>query len=134
MAERFRFLPLHNSLSHDRNSGTRSGWYAWLFQRLTGIGLVGYLFLHIGVISTGQWGDKTFDQVLIFLQTPVFVVLDLLLVAVVLYHALNGVRVVLFDLGVGIRQQAALFWLILGLTTAALAVATYFSLPLIFRD
>ncbi len=79
-------------------------------------------------------GRKNLDQVLIFLQTPVFVVLDLLLVAVVLYHALNGVRVVLFDLGVGIRQQAVLFWIILVFTTAVLAVATYFSLPLIFRD
>ena len=127
-------LTLHGGPSHDRRSGSRSGWYAWLFQRLTGIGLVGYLFLHIGVISTGRWGDKTFDQVLVFLQTPPFVVMDLILVAVVLFHALNGVRVILFDLGVGIRQQAALFWSALILTAAASGVATYFSWPLIFRE
>ncbi len=126
-------LTLHGGPSQDRYSGSRSGWYAWLFQRLTGIGLVGYLFLHIGVISTGRWGDKTFDQVLGFLQTPPFVVLDLILVAVVLFHALNGVRVILFDLGVGIKQQAALFWSALILTAAASGVATYFSWPLIFR-
>ncbi len=133
MASPFRALLLHSGLSHDRNSGTRTGWWAWLLQRLSGVALVGYLFLHIAVISTNQAGKETFDDVLIFLQTPVFVALDLLLVATVLFHALNGVRVILFDLGIGIGQQAALFWVNLILTVAVAGVATYFSIPLIFR-
>lgn len=96
--------------------------------------MVGYLFLHIAVISTARAGEDAFDSVLILLQTPFFVVLDLFLIAAVLYHALNGVRVLLFDLGIGLNQQAGLFWVCMVLTTILTGLAGYFSLPLIFRN
>lgn len=124
---------LHSSVQRRRYTQTRIGWWAWLFQRVSGLALVGYLFLHIAVISTALGGADTFDSVLKMLQRPIFVVLDLGLVATVLYHSLNGLRVVLFDVGLGIRQQAALFWACVVVTGATMAVATYFSLPLILR-
>jgi succinate dehydrogenase / fumarate reductase cytochrome b subunit len=102
-----------------------------MLQRVTGLGLVLYLFLHIGVISTAQLGADTFDDVLAVLQTPFFVVLDLLLATAVLYHGLNGVRVILIDLGIGIGRQAELFWACLVLTALTMAVVTFFSFPLI---
>jgi succinate dehydrogenase / fumarate reductase cytochrome b subunit len=37
--------------------------------------------------------------------------MDFLLVIVVIYHAMNGFRVVLFDLGIGIRRQKLVFWI-----------------------
>ena len=134
MALSFKALSLHRGASLDRNAGTRAGWWAWFLQRLTGVALVGYLFLHILVISTVQAGQDAFDSVLIVLQKPFFVVLDLFLIAAVVYHALNGVRVLLFDLGIGLKQQAGLFWVCIVLTTILTLVAGYFSLPLIFRD
>ena len=130
----FKALSLHRGASLDRNAGTRAGWWAWFLQRLTGVALVGYLFLHILVISTVQAGQDAFDSVLIVLQKPFFVVLDLFLIAAVVYHALNGVRVLLFDLGIGLKQQAGLFWVCMVLTTILTLVAGYFSLPLIFRN
>ena len=134
MAFSLRALSLHAGNFQDRYSGTRSGWWAWFLQRLTGVALVGYLFLHIAVISTARAGADTFDTVLIILQKPFFVVLDLFLIAAVLYHALNGVRVLLFDAGVAIKQQALLFWICMLLTAVITGVAGYFSLPLIFRE
>ena len=125
---------MHGSASPDRNSGTRAGWWAWFLQRLTGVALVGYLFLHILVISTVQAGEDAFNTVLIVLQKPFFVVLDLLLIAAVVYHGLNGVRVLLFDLGIGLKHQAGMFWICMVLTTIITVVAGYFSLPLIFRN
>lgn len=134
MALSFKALSLHAGTSLDRNGGTRAGWWAWFLQRLTGVALVGYLFLHILVISTVQAGQDAFDSVLIVLQKPFFVVLDLFLIAAVVYHALNGVRVLLFDLGIGLKQQAGLFWVCMVLTTILTLVVGYFSLPLIFRN
>ncbi len=134
MALSFKALSLHRGASLDRNAGTRAGWWAWFLQRLTGVALVGYLFLHILVISTVQAGQDTFDSVLIVLQKPFFVVLDLFLIAAVVYHALNGVRVLLFDLGIGLQRQAGLFWVCMVLTMILTLVAGYFSLPLIFRN
>lgn len=134
MALSFKALSLHRGASLDRNAGTRAGWWAWFLQRLTGVALVGYLFLHILVISTVQAGQDAFDSVLIVLQKPFFVVLDLFLIAAVVYHALNGVRVLLFDLGIGLKRQAGLFWVCMVLTTILTLVVGYFSLPLIFRN
>ena len=133
MAFSFRGLPLHASTLQERYSGTRSGWWAWFLQRLTGVALVGYLFLHIGVISTAQAGADTFDAVLIVLQKPFFVVLDLFLIAAVLYHSLNGVRVMLFDAGIAIKHQGLLFLACMLLTAVVTGVAGHFSLPLILR-
>ena len=110
-----------------------AGWWAWLLQRITGVSLVGYLLLHIGVISSADLGSRSFDSVLRALQTPPFVVLDLGLVATVLYHALNGFRIILFDLGIGIKAQAALFWAVLAVTAVLVGVAAYFSWPLVAR-
>ena len=134
MAFSFRGFPLHGSSLQDRYSGTRSGWWAWFLQRLTGVALVGYLFLHIAVISTARAGADVFDAVLIVLQKPFFVVLDLVLIAAVLYHSLNGVRVLLFDAGIAIKHQALMFWICMFLTAVITGVAGYFSLPLIIRE
>ena len=104
-----------------------------MLQRITGLGLVFYLFVHIIVISTALAGSETFDNVLTVLQLPVFVVLDLVLAAAVLYHGLNGLRVILIDLGVGVTRQAGLFWVCLVLTAITMAFVTYFSFPLITK-
>jgi len=46
-----------------------------------------------------------------------------MLVAAVLYHALNGVRILLMDVGVGIRQHKAVFWACM--LVAALALGAF---------
>lgn len=111
----------------------RIGMWAWLLQRITGVALVFYLFLHIWVISFSAVGDKglDFDRALALLQTPFFIALDLLLLAAVLYHALNGIRILAFDLGIGIRAQAVLFWALMAVGVVALALGFYVLLPFI---
>jgi len=90
-----------------------TGMWAWLLFRISGLILVFYLGAHIIIISTGQWGDGggVFDDVMKFLEHPVALILDLALVVAVLYHALNGVRIILMDFGVGIRQHKIIFWI-----------------------
>ena len=119
--------------AYNRYNHTRVGWWAWALQRVTGVALVLYLLAHIGVISTAVAGEKTFDDALAFLQTPVFIVLDLLLLAAVVYHTVNGIRVILFDLGVGIRHQASAGWIVMGFTLGVTVVSTVVTWPLIFR-
>ena len=54
-----------------------------------------------------------------------------MLVAAVLYHALNGVRIMLMDLGVGIRQHKAVFWACMVVAAAALWLFAYKAIPFI---
>lgn len=108
-----------NSRLNQKETGLRSwaessrglGVWAWFFQRVSGVALVFYIGLHIFVIHFATAGGRIrFDEIMARLESPFFISLDLGLLAVVLYHGLNGLRIVLLDLGVGVKNQAALFW------------------------
>jgi succinate dehydrogenase / fumarate reductase cytochrome b subunit len=90
----------------------RTGGVAWLLHRLSGLALAAYLPLHVWVNHHLSVGPERYDEVMRFLHTPLFRVLECGLWGVILYHALNGVRVVLIDLGIGVtlRGQKVLFW------------------------
>lgn len=109
------------------------GMWAWLAQRVTGLVIAAYLFLHIFVISSSIFSanGSAFDSLLGILETPLFIVVDLLLLAVILYHALNGIRVLLFDIGVGVRSQKQIFWSIIAVAVIIEAAAVYLLAPLV---
>ncbi len=90
----------------------KTGMWAWVGHRLTGLALVAYVFLHLSFISTASMaeGGADFDTLMETTSQPLFVAMDFLLVIVVIYHAMNGLRVVLFDMGIGIRRQKLVFW------------------------
>jgi succinate dehydrogenase / fumarate reductase cytochrome b subunit len=94
--------------------------WAWLLFRISGLILVFYLGAHIIIISLGQWGSL--DRVMKLFDTPVMVLLDLALVVAVLYHALNGVRVILMDFGVGINRHKVIFWCAMAVVVICFAV------------
>jgi len=86
------------------------GMWAWLLFRIAGIVLVLYLFAHIGVISSARWSSRhTLNSAFTLFDHPLFVLLDLLLVWAVLVHALNGVRILLMDFGLGIHRHKVVF-------------------------
>ncbi len=97
--------------------------WAWLLFRISGLILVFYLGAHIIVISTGAWGvdGGTFDRVMDFLEHPVALILDLALVVAVLYHALNGVRIILMDFNVGVHQHKIIFWIAMAVVVICFA-------------
>jgi len=49
----------------------------------------------------------------------------------VLYHLLNGLRLLLFDVGIGIKSQQPLFWGLMGVGVVLMAFAIRALLPLI---
>ena len=100
-----------------------TGMWAWVLFRISGLVLVLYLFVHIGVISTARFGEdgSTLNSIMKMFESPIAVLLDLLLVWAVLYHALNGVRIVLMDFGVGIKQHKWIFWVCMAIAVICLA-------------
>jgi succinate dehydrogenase / fumarate reductase cytochrome b subunit len=104
-----------------------TGMWAWVLFRVSGLVLVLYLFVHIGVISTGRFGEdgKTLNSIMKMFESPIAILLDLLLVWAVLYHALNGVRIVLMDFGLGIKQHKLLFWICMAVAVICLAFFAY---------
>jgi succinate dehydrogenase cytochrome b556 subunit len=93
-----------------RTRGENIGIWAWLLQRVTGILLVFYLFVHLWILHYANLPNKVaFDEILARLQSPLFLVFDLMLLALIIFHALNGVRVIIIDFGISSRAQKILF-------------------------
>jgi succinate dehydrogenase / fumarate reductase, membrane anchor subunit len=78
----------------------------WLWQVITGVGLVFPLGLHIitnHFIAKG--GLHNFADVLAYLRNPVFLVLEVLFLVVVASHAMLGIRAILMDFGLSDRVE-----------------------------
>ncbi|MEX0651788.1 MAG: succinate dehydrogenase [Actinomycetota bacterium] len=91
-----------------RNRGT--GHLAFSLNRITGLGLVLYLYLHLAVLSLLLGGESSWTGFLEIATTPAFLGLDVLLVFGLLVHGLNGTRLALIGSGFVPNHQKALFW------------------------
>lgn len=130
--------PRHERVQHlSRHPGQalssyRTGTWAWLLHRISGLLILAYLYFHLFILSSILWpgGARTFNRVVGQVTTPPFILADLALIAVVLYHALNGIRVMLFDLNLFIGQQRAVFWLLMAAGGMMMLWASSTLLPL----
>jgi succinate dehydrogenase / fumarate reductase cytochrome b subunit len=89
--------------------GRGLGMWAFAVHRITGIGLVAYLLLHLLVLSILAQGPAGWDSFVALAQTPVVLALDVVLIAGILVHGLNGIRVALLGTGYGLRRQKPAF-------------------------
>ena len=106
-------------------------WAFWL-HRLTGLAMAFYLLLHIVVISTVIGGKANFDAAMGFLKSPLFVIGEMVLVAAICVHGFNGVRIVLFDLGMGIKKQKEIFVALMAVAVIPFLAAVVVAWPHIF--
>lgn len=98
-----------------------TGTLAHLLHRLTGLLIVVYLFLHIGAMSYTYFDQGSgFDDLMAMFSSTPFLIADLVLFAGVMIHGLNGLRIMLFDMGLFTRHQKELFWAMM--TIAAVSV------------
>jgi len=94
----------------------RTGMFAWIMHRLTGVGLVVYLIIHIwGLTSLSD--PETFNALIAKYHSPIFKVGEFGLLVAVAYHAMNGLRIVLIDFLGWSPKQKRLF-VTLGAVTA----------------
>lgn len=99
------------------------GMWAYALNRITGIGLVVYLYLHLGVLSQLARGQSSWDSFVSLARSPYYLALDVLLLAGILIHGLNGLRVALTGFDIGVRAQKALFSILMLVAAVALVAA-----------
>ena len=102
--------------------------FAYALNRITGIGLVVYLYLHLVILSMLAGGPGMWDPFVALAKSPAFLALDVILIAGWLIHGLNGLRITLNGFGIGVRSQKALFagvMLIAVIGIGALAIAVF---------
>ena len=96
----------------------REGQWAFILHRLSGLAILLYLTLHVVNISLAMFGPKVADSAMVFFHIAPFRVGLILVMAGVVYHALNGLRIIIMDFtGWGVKYQAQLWYGVLVLTT-----------------
>ena len=73
------------------------GQWMWIFHRLTGIAIILFLFAHVVDTAVVAFGPEAYDRVIEAYHNPIVRALELGLVAAVLFHAINGVRIMIVD-------------------------------------
>ena len=104
------------------------GTWAFVFNRWSGILLVIYLYVHLGVLTTLAFGSVGYDQFLIVARSPLGLLFDVGLTLLLLYHGLNGFRIVYAALAGKMEQHKGQFWAVAVVTV----VLTLYGAILIF--
>src|SRR5512142_1720305 len=73
------------------------GQWSWALHRIAGLGTVLFLFLHVIDTSWSVFYPDLYKEAIAQYQSPLFTVGEFALVACVIYHALNGLRIAIFD-------------------------------------
>jgi succinate dehydrogenase / fumarate reductase cytochrome b subunit len=105
---------------------SETGTLAHLLHRLTGLLIVVYLFLHIGAMSYTYFDEGSgFDELMAMFASTPFLIADLVLFAGVMIHGLNGLRIMLFDMGYFTRRQKELFWVMMAIGAISFLIGTW---------
>ena len=90
----------------------REGMLAWAFHRISGIGIFAFVVLHVIDIYLVGGNPVLYDEVLTFYASIPGRLLEVVLGAALLYHALNGLRIIIIDLWPAMTvYHRALWWI-----------------------
>ena len=83
------------------------GQWSWAAHRITGVGIVAFLFGHIVDTFGVGFGPELYNRTIHLYQEWWFKPFELLLIGATLYHAINGLRIILFDFwpSLALRQK-----------------------------
>lgn len=109
----------------------QSGMWSWILHRITGVAILVFLLIHIVDITMLGFGrtiyNGVYDQALKVFATPFVRVFSLALIASVLYHSFNGLRIVAIDFWPkGAKYQSQLWIGAMALTIIGFLAMGYF--------
>jgi succinate dehydrogenase / fumarate reductase, cytochrome b subunit len=103
----------------------KEGQWAFFLHRFSGLAILFYLLLHVFSISSLAISRELYDSIHELYKLPVFGIGLVFVAAGVIYHALNGLRIICMDLfGWGVRFQREL-WYITMFISALASVLTF---------
>jgi succinate dehydrogenase / fumarate reductase cytochrome b subunit len=103
------------------------GMWTWVLQRITGVAVFFFLFVHVLDTALVRVSPEAYDLVIATYKTPIVNLLEVGLVGAVLYHALNGLRVVAIDFWAkGPRYQRQMTWVVASIWFIVMIPGTYY--------
>jgi succinate dehydrogenase / fumarate reductase, cytochrome b subunit len=94
----------------------REGMWTWVAHRITGVLIFFFLFAHVIDTAMVRVSPEAYNTAVETYKHPIVGVMEVGLVAAVLFHALNGIRIVLVDFwSNGPRYQRQMSYGVVGL-------------------
>jgi succinate dehydrogenase / fumarate reductase cytochrome b subunit len=105
------------------------GMWSWVAHRITGVAVFFFLLVHVLDTALVRVSPDAYDLVIASYKTPIVNLMEVGLVGAVLYHALNGLRIILVDFWAeGPRHQKGMFRGIVVVWLLLMIPGTYFML------
>ena len=107
----------------------REGMWSWVMHRITGVLTFFFLFAHVLDTALVRVSPESYDRVIDTYKNPFVNLLEVGLVGAVLYHALNGIRIMLVDFwSKGVQYQKQLLWIVVSVWVVVMIPGAYFML------
>jgi succinate dehydrogenase / fumarate reductase cytochrome b subunit len=104
----------------------REGMWSWVAHRVTGVLVFFFLFAHVLDTALVRVSPDSYNRIMDTYKTPLVNLMEVGLFGAVLFHALNGIRVVLIDFwSKGTRFQKQMTYVVVGLFLVLMVPATY---------
>jgi len=98
------------------------GMWSWVLHRITGVAIFFFLLVHVLDTALVRLSPEAYNAVINTYKTPLIGVAELGLVAAILYHALNGLRIILIDFWrKGVKYQNVMFWVVVAIAFVVFA-------------
>lgn len=97
------------------------GQWTWVAHRITGVGILAFLFGHIVDTFAVGFGPEAYNEAVSLYKQWWFAPFEVALVGAVIFHAFNGVRIILFD-----------FWPVLALKQKTFAYVQFVATAVAF--
>ncbi len=105
----------------------REGMWSWVAHRVTGVLIFFFLFAHVLDTALVRVSPEAYDRIMDTYKTPVVNLMEIGLTGAVLYHALNGLRVMAIDFWQkGTVYQKQMSYAVVGVTALIMVPGTYF--------
>jgi len=89
----------------------KEGMLSWALHRIAGLGIIVFLMAHILDTSFVGWGPKLYNEAVKLYGSPIGRLGEIVLIGAVLYHAINGIRIIIIDfVPSAVRIQRQLFY------------------------
>lgn len=118
-------------VTRSRPAGTlyrgREGMWSWVAHRVTGVLVFFFLFVHVLDTALVRVSPEAYNLVIESYKNPFMNVMEVGLVGAVLYHALNGMRIIAVDFwSQGPRWQRRMLWAVVAVWVAVMVPGTYY--------
>ncbi|MCF8529600.1 MAG: succinate dehydrogenase, cytochrome b556 subunit [Aquiluna sp.] len=98
------------------------GMWSWVLHRITGVAIFFFLLVHVLDTALVRVSPEAYNVVIESYKTPLIGLAELGLVGAILFHGLNGLRIIAIDFwSKGTKFQSIMFWLVIAITVIAVA-------------